>query len=268
MRFSLDRIVPPRILSAAALLAASACGACTPSTRPQPEPAGQPDGCMPAPPGLLGWYRFDEAAGARAADHPNAAPASPLRLHASRHGSGRVLGALEPGRKGHAEGAADKNLGTEDFSIAVWLRLEPGGEYSSTVLDKRDMSFPVRGYHMGFFGGGPVLQLADGGVHGGWYNYHSMIDTDLADGEWHHLVVTVQRASITGVRWYLDGRPAGKVGDPTGRQGSLDSARPLLVGLHASGGSRFQGGIDELQLFNRVLPLAEVATLYARPFCR
>ena len=220
-------------------------------------------GCVAPPSGLLAWYRFDEALGDTVADHADAAPRSTLRLHGpAAHVPGRVLRAVQfTTRTAYASGGADKNVGTGDFSIALWIRNGPDGAFS-TLLDKRD-SNPLRGYHMILYNGEPLIQLADAGENGSSYNYHAGFRVAW-DEQWHHLVVTVERASPSGVRWYYDGLPAGVVGDPTGRQGSLSSARALTVGW----GSGYMGSVDELQIVNRVLAPAEIATLYARPSCR
>lgn len=257
----------PRILATATLLAAAACGAGAPSAGPEPEAAGQPDGCMAAPAGLLAWYSFDETAGQMAADHPNAAPASRLRLYGAAGGAGRVLGGLElAGQNAYAKGAADKNVGTEDFSIALWLRLEGGPDRGfRSVLDKRDAG-PIRGYHLAMHGDQPVLQMADGR---GYFNYHAGIPPGLMDGEWHHLAVTVRRTSPDGVRWYVDGRAAGTAGNATHHPRSLDSTAPLLVGSHSFYGPDTIGGaVDELMILRRVLDPEEVAALYTRHACR
>jgi hypothetical protein len=225
-----------------------------------------PEGCVAPPSGLLAWYRFDEAGGDTVADFADAAAPSTLRTQgAAARVSGRVLGGLELRGSGYAAGGADKNLGTGDFSIALWIRHGVDGSLS-TVLDKRDPG-PIRGYHILLYGYEPLIQLADGGAVGGWFNYHSGFES-IPDGKWHFLVVTVQRASSKGVRWYYDGVPAGNAGDPTGRQGSLDSASPLLVGRHSFHGSGMRGAVDELQIVNRVLTPDEISTLYTRHSCR
>lgn len=228
----------------------------------------RPDGCMAPPSGLLAWYRFDEVTGDSAVDHANAAPPSRLTLYGAGHAPGKVLGGmLLDGAAGHAEGAGDKNLGTGDFSIALWMRASPDAWSFSSILDKRDAA-PIRGYHLALSGGELLLQMADAGEYAGWYNYHSGI-FGVTDGGWHFVVVTVERASTTGIKWYVDGHPAGAIADPTGRRGSLSSSAPLRVGRHSHyEGVYFGGGIDELQLFNRVLPPAEVTALHNRHLCR
>jgi hypothetical protein len=119
------------------------------------------------------------------------------------------------------------------------------------------------------YGDEPLIQLADAGENGGWYNYHSNIHGMLGDGAWHHLVVTVDRDSPEGVRWYVDARPEGVVGDPTGRQGTLNSTAALLAGSHSFyGGGGLNASLDELQIVNRVLSPAEITDLHAHHACR
>jgi hypothetical protein len=266
MRSPIARLAP-RILATAALLAAAACGAGAPSAGPAPQATGQPDGCMAAPAGMLAWYSFDETAGQMAADRPNAARASRLRLYGAAGGAGRVLGGLAlAGENAYARGAADKNVGTGDFSIALWLRLDGGAHHRfRSMLDKRDGG-PIRGYHLALHGDQPVLQMADGR---GYFNYHAAIPPGLADGKWHHLAVTVRRTSPNGVRWYVDGRAAGAAGNATHHPRSLDSTTPLLVGAHSfSGPDRIDGAVDELMILTRVLAPEEVSALYTRHACR
>ncbi|MBV9772490.1 MAG: LamG domain-containing protein [Gemmatimonadetes bacterium] len=165
----------------------------------------------------------------------------------------------------YGEGGTDKNLGTGDFSIAFWVRIPSRDNYGEVVvLDKRVQN-PYRGYHLVIRDGSPLIQLADGGPWNGWYNYDSEIPAwAILDEEWHFLVVTVQRASRQGIRWYLDGIPAGLAKDPTDRQGSLSNEAPLLVGRHAFSISSSPGELDELQILNRVLSPNEVSTQFTR----
>jgi hypothetical protein len=225
-----------------------------------------PDGCVAAPAGLIAWFPFDAREGGTADDF---AGGSPLRLRGAEHGTGRVLGGLAlEGRNAYAAGAEDRNLGTGDFSIAFWLRLDEPNAIRSrfrSLLDKREWQ-PIRGYHVAMHGDDPLLQVADGA---GYHNYHSGISAPLSDGKWHHLAVTVQRASAAGVRWYVDGRPAGRVGDARYHPRSLRNAVPLFVGGHsASGPSEIDGAMDELMILDRVLSPAEIATIQSRHVCR
>lgn len=229
-----------------------------------------PQGCVAPPSGLRAWYTFDEAGGDSAMDLAHPGSADVARLSEAGHVSGRVLGGLAlVSSAGHARAPASRNLGTDDFTIAMWVRLDPAAASWSTLLDKRDVS-PIRGYHIALSGGEPLIQLADASpLDGGYYNYHSGIFDGLADGTWHHLAVTVRRSAVEGVRWYLDGRAAGVVHNPRDRQGSLDSSAPLFIGRHSySEGTGPGGAVDELMIVGRVLTPEEIATVHARSLCR
>jgi hypothetical protein len=247
----------------AALLLLAACD----------NPAGRakvPDGCMDAPASLLAWYPFDETSGDTAADLGNVGGRASLQVFSGTHQPGRVLGGLTlAGYDAYAQGSANKNVGTGDFTIALWVRIPDSGPGSYVpLLDKRDPSGDL-GYHLSLFSGSPSLSLADGSGEDPYATYYSWISSGVMDGSWHHLAVTVERASNSGVHWYLDGQPAGRFSDPTGRRGSLSNAAPLLIGANFySGPIRFDGTVDELQIFNRALTASEVSALHTRHLCR
>lgn len=237
-------------------------------------PAGRakvPDGCMDPPSGLLAWYPFDETSGDTAADLGNTGGRASLQVFSGTHQPGRVLGGLTlTGYGAYAQGPASKNLSAGDFTIAVWVRIPNGGSASYvSLLDKRTETGEELGFLLSLFGGAPSLTLADGVGDPGYSTYHSWIFSGVTDGTWHHLAVTVERASNSGVRWYLDGQFAGRISDPTGRRGSLSNSAPLLVGAQSqSGPTRFDGAVDELQIFSRALAPAEVSELHTRHLCR
>jgi hypothetical protein len=81
----------------------------------------------------------------------------------------------------------------------------------------------------------------------------------LADGKWHHLVAVFERdASLRG---YLDGTQIGVSYSITNHTKPLTNSYPLYVGRIASG-SYFNGGIDDVRIYNRALSPSEVLQLY------
>jgi hypothetical protein len=149
------------------------------------------------------------------------------------------------------------NMGTGNFSIDAWIKT------SSTplqvILDKRQ-STPVRGYSLFLSNGFLGLQLADG-AGAGFTNYTSTIN--VANGTWNFIGVTVDRTSLTGIKFYLNGVQAGPAQSPLGRQGLLDNTVPLLIGKRSfSSPVFFKGEIDELEIFNRVLTPVEIRSLF------
>ena len=85
---------------------------------------------------------------------------------------------------------------------------------------------------------------------------------DIADDKWHLIVITVDRDSATGLRFYVDGSLA-STKNPTLRSGSLSNDRPLRIGARSENGTgKFTGKIDEVQLYGRVLSAGEVENIY------
>ena len=74
---------------------------------------------------------------------------------------------------------------------------------------------------------------------------------------WHHVVYTYDGTSTH--RLYLDGTQAA-MSTAAPDTGPLTSAR---LGTQSAGTERFQGEIDEVRIYNRVLMPAEVAALRA-----
>ncbi len=212
---------------------------------------------------MVGWWGFDELSGQVVGDSSGA-------NHGTRRGGARVVpgwvrqGALDlDGADDHVEipHAADGSLdfGTGDFSIDAWVRTTQSSGVR-VVLDKRQSS-PYRGYHLYLYRGAPGLQLADGGYTN--YNAFANPAAFVADGQWHLVAVTVDRDDPQGIRFYVDGKLVGTF-NPTDRQGSLSNPAPLRLGTRSFELSGFwQGTLDELELFDRVLSPEEIAELWA-----
>lgn len=148
------------------------------------------------------------------------------------------------------------DIAAGDLSIGAWIRTL--GKFG-TILDRRvQEGSRFRGYSLFVHHGRLGLQLADGS----FTNHLSALA--IADGEWHHVAVTVDRDQPEGIRWYLDGEPAGPGLDPRDRSGSLANPGPLRLGgrsFEAAGG--WQGEVDELEIAGRALDPAEIWRIWA-----
>ncbi|MEO0491347.1 MAG: LamG domain-containing protein, partial [Cyanobacteria bacterium J06659_2] len=114
--------------------------------------------------------------------------------------------------------------------------------------------------------GNILLQLADMGRKDGWTNYISA--PFVADNQWHHVAVTVNRDEANGIRWYLDGSEVGTPANPTGRSGSLDNPQPLVIGKrsdHSSSPGFFSGEMADIKLFNTSLTPQQIESLANDP---
>jgi len=87
--------------------------------------------------------------------------------------------------------------------------------------------------------------------------------TNLQDGQFHHVAVTVDRNSNTGGKMYVDGEVV-LTFDPTPESGDLSNTAPLYIGNHNNPelACTFKGIIDELSIYNRQLTSNEIKAIY------
>src|ERR1035438_3721034 len=172
-------------------------------------------GCDPAPSGLVGWWKGDgngnDSVGADNATVPTGVTYTPgkvalgFNLNGNYDDTSRIL----------VPDAPQLNFGpNKDFSIEAWIQpLSNPGNYTDlsgevmTVVGKRYApNFSTAwGYEMYLGGGRLCFQMIDSLNNGGNY-YNLGVESDLRDGQFHHVAVTVQRNSTTGLKFYVDGQ--------------------------------------------------------------
>ncbi|WDE07012.1 winged helix-turn-helix domain-containing protein [Thalassomonas viridans] len=155
----------------------------------------------------------------------------------------------------------------EDFAVATWIRTSALEQ--RVILDKRfeDKQRDVQGYVFYIDEGELSFQLATG--DGSWYCHEENSSctlykskTFIADGNWHHVAVSIDRDHPQGMVFYLDGQEI-FTADPTGRTGSLANDKPLRIGSRSSYQTGlFAGAIGAVNLYHRSLTAKEVAGLY------
>lgn len=226
--------------------------------------------CFPPPANMSLWFPFDESIGLTAANKV-AGGANGTLLGGPTHILGMAAGALRfDGVNDYVQTPSSPltNVSTGDFSLDAWIRLPANAPNSVMVLtDKRDPSTDI-GYSFWLSYKRLGLLMADSS---GSSNYTSIPIANLTDGLWHHVAVTVRRASTTGIRWYHNGVPlAPQTNNPTNHQGSLLNNSPLLIGTRSGSSSLsgwFRGDMDELEIFRRTLTGGEVQGIFnAGPF--
>jgi hypothetical protein len=227
--------------------------------------------CFPPPANMVAWFPFDETTGTSAANHPSTGGANGALIGGPAHIPGIVAGGLRfDGTNDYVQSssAGFTNIGTGDFSIDAWIRLPASAPNSVMIItDKRDASSNI-GYS--FWLSAQRLGLTLNDANGGT-NYTSTPVANLANGQWHHIAVTVRRASSSGIRWYHNGGPlAPQTNNPTNHQGSLMNNSPLRLGTRTASSPLtgwFRGDMDEVEIFNRSLGGGEVLGIFnAGPF--
>jgi hypothetical protein len=150
--------------------------------------------------------------------------------------------------------------GAESFTIDAWIKADPGGASTQTLLDKRVSSPNWLGYNFYLYNGRLGFQIADGTV---FRNHNSNPSLpDLRDGAWHFIAVTVTRCSSSGFdgSFYVDGSLIDTFSDTW--TGDLSNSADLWIGLNRDGTHPYGGCIDELEFFNRALTLTEVQSIF------
>ena len=215
-------------------------------------------GCVNPPYGMVAWWSFDYSS----KDSPQDLAGYNnfgTKMNGPIAVAGKVAGALQfDGIDDYVEVAnhADLNFGIGNFSFDAWIKTSTKTGISPLV-EKRD-PLSGKGYEFFLHNGNLGLQLADASLED---NYIPSLF--VGDGNWHHIAITVSRANKNGIIFYLDGTPT-PYGDPTLHSGSLNNTNPLRIGreLGTFFPSQFNGILDEIELFKRVLTPAEVQAIY------
>ena len=86
-------------------------------------------------------------------------------------------------------------------------------------------------------------------------------DGEWNDGRWHHYAVTYHQEQ--GAQMFKDGKLLATSPQLVGALQS--SIAPFVVGGSELKGEYFTGSLDEVRVYDRILTVAEVATLAAFP---
>jgi hypothetical protein len=220
-------------------------------------------GCVNPPSGMVAWWHLDLSSRDARQDLAGFNNFGSM-VNGPTQVAGKVLGALQfDGIDDYVEAAdhSELNFGIGNFSFDAWIKTNANTGVE-VIVDKR------KGYNLGysfFLNDGYLsLQLSDGSFPFGYTNYASPVF--VADGNWHHIAVTVSRSSNQGILFYLDGVST-QYGNPTAHPNSLDNTDNLRIGRNSSSTisdqiGTFKGILDEIELFNRVLTQAEIVSIF------
>lgn len=218
--------------------------------------------CVPAPPNMVAWWPFDETSGPISHDIAGYANDG-VWMNNPAPVAGMVAGALQfDGATDFVEvpDQAELNFGTGNFSIDAWVRTSAASG-PQPILDKRTTANGGVGYMLFLTSGILAFQFGTGSQ---FANYTST--AFVADGQWHHVAVTVQRmtSSPLSLVLFVDGAPAPGGTFTAPQLGNLTNTTSLWIGKrHPILGARwFTGDLDEVELFNRDLTPLEVQGIF------
>jgi RHS repeat-associated protein len=155
------------------------------------------------------------------------------------------------------------NLGAgNDFSIEAWIKSDVGSAAAQAIVEKvATVNGAPRGFRLLLSNGKPQLSIFSSA--GNTVPFTASASADLRDGTFHHLVVTIDRNSTSGVRFYVDGTPLTTSYNPTFAQGDLSNPAIMRIGCYYTGsGGWFKGVIDELSIYQCALTPADIANIY------
>ncbi len=139
-------------------------------------------------------------------------------------------------------------------TIAFWMKL-PGneltfGNFASIIFERRT-------------GDGDVITMVDDGTlfvqaYSHYFHVNQFATTNtLNDDQWHHVAYIYDQGVNGFIRFYVDGQFAAS--NPNAGPWSWDPAEEIELGMsHDTYWRRFNGYLDDVQFYNRILNAAEV----------
>lgn len=206
------------------------------------------------PSGLVGYFALDEATGLQAYDasasygYANAVGTPP-------HTAGKLGGALGPfTASNYMEVPTQTPYNVSAITVCSWVNMTATSTNPTAV--SRSIGTPnVSGmWGLGFnTGSTPVAYLYAGGTTNTLTSTLGAIGT----GSWKHVCFSY---GGTNMALYVDGVAAGTLAV---NQALANPGVPLRIGARAAGANPFNGLVDEVKVYSRVLTAEEVKAEYA-----
>ncbi len=217
-----------------------------------PAPAGAA-AAAEAPKGLIARWSFDGATAGNTIAEASGKPGWDIRSAAAVPRMRGVFGEALELRGSHAL-RTDLHLppeGMAALTLCVWARPSAFERYNE--IFRQECSRRVL---FSFQEGGTILSL--GLDIGGYVECDAPLQpAQVLDDAWHHCAASFDGRAM---RVYLDGREIGSLERP-GRI-AIQRGVPAFVGSSGGTGEHFQGGLDDLRLYETALSAAEIAELH------
>ena len=214
----------------------------------------------------VSWWTFNEGSGTTATDTGSGGNTGTLEASAT-WGTGNIGSyALSlDGTNGNYvlvgdPGSGNLDFGTSDFSISLWFKTSDTTNTEMLVNKRFSGSCEPaldEGYYIIMDPGGDFFgAICDGGT----VNKGTAVWAGKADGAWHHLVMLVDTTNDV-LQLYGDGVQVGSDTDITG-YGSLSNNQGLAIGSDNFATAVFNGLIDDVRIYNRVITPTEITDMY------
>ncbi len=143
----------------------------------------------------------------------------------------------------------------ERFSMGAWIKPRGGG--GGTILSRMTDSARADGYSLALAGGKIHVNLVKR-----WLDDAIRVETkvSLAPERWHHVFFTYDGSRLaSGVKIFIDGRPAPLKINLDDLNQNFNTKEPFRIGGGGGPSSRFHGAVDEVRIYDHVLPADDVA---------
>lgn len=215
--------------------------------------------------GLVGFWSFNEGAGTQVGDYSGNGNTG--TISGSTWTDGRLGKALNfDGVDDVVVVPASSSLNnTSPITISVWINPRSDGETNGSIIEKSNNDTT------GFRFRTQRDHVVAGTNQVGFRVDYSTTDLLKYTGsnfttfnEWQHLVVTWDGTGLaSGVKIFRNGVEASYVSSQNSSGTRVDdSGNDIRIGNRLDGSVTFDGHIDDLRFYNRVLSESEVATLY------
>ena len=135
------------------------------------------------------------------------------------------------------------------WSISVWFKLDTTPNGYDRIMEHWENGLGAERWSLAFQNNATLFMQ-----HGSDFTVQ-VINEDVNDTNWHHVVMLY---SGTNVDIYFDGSPAVNFSSTS----SVNSSISTWVGSASDSSEPFDGFIDELGIWNRILNTTEIADLY------
>lgn len=239
-----------------------------PPPTPKPEPPPTPKPKPPPTPlpsslekGLLGWWRFNEGSGNKAADASGNGHQAILKnnIRWDKKGGGFCLYFDNKNDILEIPHAPGLNVGAKSFSVSFRIQIDTlnprrvivkqqgqTGWYIDVNCNMNELRAPGR----------LRVGLLDGNTH--QWVFHA----GLVKRRWYHVAATIDRER-NELKVYRDGTQVEKTIDTSSVKGSLDSNAPLNMGFWPNKKAQpyLKGSLDNVRLYDRALDPGDVSAL-------
>ena len=206
--------------------------------------------------GLLAWWKMDETAGAAAADSSGNDRAA--TVSGATFTTGYLSNALHFNGTGNAATFASPDA--DQLTVAAWVRANgQGNSQYPRILD-------MPGYRLFFRFDGQGTNVLDFATYstsnGDWNSGMNTIRT----GAWFHVAASYDRTSFANLpTLYVNGvkLPPATITSPSGTQPPYSGTG--YIGNKSGLSRAWNGLIDDLRIYSRLLSDAEVQALAAKP---